>query len=55
VLAYARTVVAGVRQPGGVLYRARLTGLSRDAAAHACERLQRSRRSCMVVSPDAQS
>jgi hypothetical protein len=55
VLAYARTVVAGVRQPGGVLYRARLTGLSRDAAAHACERLQRSRTSCMVVSPDAQS
>ncbi len=54
VLAYARTVVAGVRQPGGVLYRARLTGLSRDAAAHACERLQRSRTSCMVVSPDAQ-
>ena len=55
VLAYAHTVVAGVRQPGGVLYRARLTGLSRDAAAHACERLQRSRTSCMVVSPDAQS
>ena len=55
VLAYARTVVAGVRQPGGVLYRARLTGLSRDAAAQACERLQRSRTKCMVVSPDAQS
>ena len=55
VLAYARTVVAGVRQPGGVLYRARLTGLSRDAAAQACERLQRTRTKCMVVSPDAQS
>ncbi len=55
VLAYARTVVAGVRQPRGVLYRARLTGLSRDAASQACERLQRSRTSCMVVSPDAQS
>ncbi len=55
VLAYARTVVAGVRQPGGVLYRARLTGLSHDAAAQACERLQRSRTKCMVVSPDAQS
>ncbi len=55
VLAYAHTVVAGVRQPGGVLYRARLTGLSHDAAAQACERLQRSRTKCMVVSPDAQS
>lgn len=55
VLAYAHTVVAGVRQPGGVLYRARLTGLSRDAAAHACERLARNRTSCMIVSPDAQS
>ena len=49
----ARTVVAGVRQPGGTLYRARLTGLSRDAAAQACERLARTRTSCMVVSPDA--
>ncbi len=55
VLAYAHTVVAGVRQPGGVLYRARLTGLSHDAASQACERLQRSRTKCMVVSPDAQS
>ena len=54
VLAYARTAVAGVRQPGGVLYRARLTGLSHDAAAQACERLARTRTSCMVVSPAAQ-
>ena len=55
VLAYARTSIAGVRQPGGVLYRARLTGLSRDAATQACERLQRTRTRCLVVSPDAQS
>ena len=54
-LAYARTVVAGVRQPGGVLYRARLTGLSRDAAAQACQHLAHSRTNCMVVSPDAQA
>jgi hypothetical protein len=55
VLATAHTVVAGVRQPRGVLYRARLTGLSRDGAIQACERLARSRTNCMVVSPDAQS
>lgn len=55
VLATARTVVAGVRQPNGVLYRARLIGLSRDGAIHACERLARSRTNCMVVSPNAQS
>jgi hypothetical protein len=54
VLGGAQTVVAGVRQPGGTLYRARLGGLSRDAAAEACERLSRARTNCMVVSPDAQ-
>ena len=54
VLGGAHTVVAGVRQPGGTLYRARLTGLSREAAAQACERLSHARTNCMVVSPDAQ-
>ena len=55
VLSGARTSVTPVRQPHGMLYRARLTGLSRDAAAQACEKLQRARTNCMVVSPDAQS
>ena len=54
VLGSARTVVAGVRQPGGTLYRARLGGLSHEAASEACERLSRARTNCMVVSPDAQ-
>ena len=54
VLGGAHTQVATVRQGGGVLYRARLTGLSRDAASHACERLARARTNCMVVSPEAQ-
>ncbi len=54
VLGGAQTVVAGVHQPGGTLYRARLGGLSHDAAAEACERLSRARTNCMVVSPDAQ-
>jgi len=54
VLGGAHTLVAGVHQPGGTLYRARLGGLSRDAANEACERLSRARTSCMIVSPDAQ-
>ena len=45
----------GVRQGSGTLYRARLTGLSHEAAAHACEKLARARTNCMLVSPDAQS
>ncbi len=55
VLGAARSSVTVVRQPHGMLYRARLLGMSRDTAAQACERLARSRTSCMVVSPDAQS
>jgi len=55
VLGSARPAVSSVRQPRGTLYRARLVGLSRDAAAHACERLVRTRTNCMIVSPDAQS
>ena len=55
VLGAAQPLVATVRASNSTLYRARLTGLSHDAAAHACERLARSRTSCMVVSPDAQS
>ncbi len=54
VLAGAHPAVAGVREPHGTLYRARLTGLSRDAATQACERL-RGRTNCIVLSPDAQS
>ncbi len=55
VLSGARPAVAGVREPHGKLYRARLEGLSRDSAMQACERLSRSRTTCIVLSPDAQS
>ena len=55
VLGSAHPSVTAVRQPHGLLYRARLTGLSRDAAAQACERLAHARTTCIVVSPDAQS
>ena len=54
MLGGARPLVAGVHQQAGTLYRARLTGLSHDAAAHACERLSHARTSCMIVSPEAQ-
>ena len=54
VLGPARASITTVRQAHGTLYRARLTGLSRDAAAQACERLAHARTTCMVVSPDAQ-
>ena len=54
VLSAAHPAVAGVHEQHGTLYRARLTGLSRDAATQACERL-RGRTNCIVLSPDSQS
>jgi cell division septation protein DedD len=51
----AHTMVAGVRAPHGTLYRARLTGLSRESAVQACQKLSRSRTNCIVLSPEAQS
>jgi len=54
VLASAREMIGTVHQAKGTLYRARLTGLSRDAAIPACEKLNK-KNSCIVVSPDAQS
>ena len=49
-----QAVVTPVPQGRSTLYRARVTGLSRDAAQTACDRL-RARATCMIVSPDAQS
>jgi hypothetical protein len=51
LLGQAHPTVGSVKQGRSTLYRARLTGLSRDAALQACERLGH----CIVVSPDAQS
>jgi len=48
-----RVAVVPVSQGRNTLYRARLTGMSRDAAQNACDRLK-SRGGCMVISPDAQ-
>jgi len=54
-LSIARTVVGPVKQKNGLLYRARLVGLSKDTAVQACQKLSRGRLNCIVLSPDAQS
>ena len=53
-LAVAHTSVSGVHQGHAQLYRARWTGLSREAALQACQRLAHGRTSCMVLSPESQ-
>jgi Transglycosylase SLT domain/SPOR domain len=50
----AHPVVASVHERNATLYRARLTGLSHDAAVSACEKL-RGHGACVVLSPEAQS
>ncbi|MDE2197423.1 MAG: lytic transglycosylase domain-containing protein [Rhodospirillales bacterium] len=55
ILGLAQVMIGTVHAAHGTLYRARLTGLSRDAAVRACERLTRDRSGCIVLSPDAQS
>ncbi len=55
VLGGARPAIGSVRQGSATLYRARLTGLSREAAVQACERLSRGRSNCIVLSPGAQT
>jgi len=49
----ARLSVMPVAQGRSTLWRARVTGLTRDAAQAACGRL-RSRGDCMILTPDAQ-
>jgi len=53
-LAAGQPVVGTVHQARLVLYRARLTGLSRASAIDACERLAHGNTRCIVLSPDAQ-
>jgi cell division septation protein DedD len=54
-LASARPLVGTVRQAHATLYRARLTGLSRDSAVEACKVIVNTRGACIVLSPEAQS
>jgi cell division septation protein DedD len=53
-LAVAHPHVASVQQARGRLWRARLTGLSRETAMQACEKLGHVHAGCIVLSPDAQ-
>ena len=51
----SRTALASVHGGRGILWRARLTGLSHEAAVHACQRLSHGRGACLVISPESQS
>jgi cell division protein FtsN len=53
LLGRARTTVGTVRAASATLYRARLTGLSRETALQACQRLGH-HGACIVLSPEAQ-
>ncbi|MBB2202134.1 lytic transglycosylase domain-containing protein [Gluconacetobacter tumulisoli] len=55
LLGTARPQVASVQVTRGHLYRARLTGLSHDAAVEACRRLAQGADNCVVISPDSRS
>ena len=54
-LTIAHPFVASVHQGRAVLWRARMTGMSRETAVGACEKITHGRSSCIVLSPDAQS
>ena len=54
-LAVAHSFVASVHQGRSVLWRARMTGMSRETAVQACEKISHAHSSCIVLSPDAQS
>jgi cell division septation protein DedD len=50
---HAHMVVATVKEGRSTLYRARLSGMTHDAAVHACQKLSHARGSCVVVAPSA--
>jgi hypothetical protein len=54
-LTVAHPYVASIHQGRTVLWRARMTGMSRETAVQACEKITHARSSCIVLSPDAQS
>lgn len=51
----AHQTVAGVQSGHATVYRARLTGLSREGAMEACQKLAHSKHPCVVLSPGSQS
>ena len=54
-LAVAHPFVGSVHQGHSTLWRARMTGMSRETAIQACEKITRGKSNCIVLSPDAQS
>jgi hypothetical protein len=54
-LAVAHPYVASVHQGRTVLWRARMTGMSRETAIGACEKITHGRATCVVLSPESQS
>jgi cell division septation protein DedD len=54
-LGVAHPFVASVHQGHGTLWRARMTGMSRETAIQACEHITHSHTSCIVLSPESQS
>jgi cell division septation protein DedD len=54
-LAVAHPLLASVHQGRTVLWRARMTGMSRDTAIAACEKITHGRSSCIMLSPESQS
>ena len=46
----AKTVVGSTQKANSTLYRARIVGLSHEAAMQACQKIGK----CIVLSPDAQ-
>jgi hypothetical protein len=54
-LAVAHPHVSSVHQGHNILWRARMTGMSRDTAIQACERITHTHGTCIVLSPEAQS
>ncbi|WP_428487753.1 lytic transglycosylase domain-containing protein [Rhodopila sp.] len=53
-LAIAHPFVASIHQGRAILWRARMTGMSRDTAVQACDKLMHGRSACIVLSPNAQ-
>ncbi|WP_428491475.1 lytic transglycosylase domain-containing protein [Rhodopila sp.] len=54
-LAVAHPFVTSVHQGRTVLWRARMTGMSRETAIGACQKITHGRSSCIVLSPESQS
>ncbi len=50
---HAQMVVASVKSGHATLYRARLSGMSHEAAVHACQKLAHGHGGCVVVAPSA--